>query len=162
MDLLIYILLILCLIAILYLILQQRKYSKKISLLMEGSRNFLESIEKYVEIFNEENVIELLEKKSLTDETLAVAKIDSIKKEYTSKLLKANTSLTEEHEMLIDFVTLSLSLLIKTPPNLRTRLVLENTDNEFIKKILLSKLDAIKKHYIPVSLIEIAISKEMS
>ena len=129
---------------------------------MEGNKSFLESIENYVEIFNEQNVNKLLENKSLTDETLAIAKIDSIKKEYTSKLLKANTTLSEEHEMLIDFVTLSLSLLIKTPPNLRGTLILENTDNEFIKKILLSKLDAIKKHYIPVSLIEIAISKEVS
>jgi hypothetical protein len=162
MNLPIYILVILCLIAILYIIVQQRKYSKKISLLMEGNKGFLESIEKYVEIFNEQNVNKLLENKSLRDETLAVAKIESIKKAYTSKLMKANNSLSEEHEMLIDFVTLTLSLLIKTPPSLRGRLIEENTDNEFIKKILLSKLDAIKKHYIPVSLIEIAISKETS
>ncbi|MCW8850439.1 MAG: hypothetical protein OQJ81_10715 [Melioribacteraceae bacterium] len=162
MDILINILLIFCFIAMLYLVLEQRKYSKKISILMEGNKSFLESIEKYVEIFNEENVNKLLENKSLTDETLAHAKIELIKKEYRTKLLKVNNSLSEEHEMLIDFVTLSLSLLIKTPPNLRARLILENTDNEFIKKILLSKLEAIKKHYIPVSLIEIAISKEPS
>ena len=137
-------------------------YSRKISSLKEGNRSFLESIEKYVEIFNEENVNKLLEHKSLTDETLANAKIESIKKEYTTKLLRANDSLSEEHEMLIDFVTLALSLLIKTPPRLRESLILENTDNEFIKKILISKLNAIQKHYIPVSLIEIAISKESS
>jgi hypothetical protein len=62
--------------------------------------------------------------------------------------------------MLIDFVTLTLSLLVKTPPNLRERLIEQTTDNEMIKKILLSKLPSIEKHYIPVSLLEIAISKE--
>lgn len=160
MNLLILILLIFCLISISYLIIQQKIYSRKISSLEEGNRSFLESIEKYIEIFNEENVNKLLANKSLTDETLANAKIESIKKEYTTKLLKANESLSEEHEMLVDFVTLALSLLIKTPPSLRERLILENTDNEFIKTILISKLNSIKKHYIPVSLIEIAISKE--
>ena len=162
MDLLILILLIICLISIFYLILQQKINTRKISSLKEGNRSLLESIEKYVEIFNEENVNKLMEHKNLTDETLANVKIDSIKKEYTAKLLRANESLTEEHEMLVDFVTLALSLLIKTPPNLRERLILENTDNEFIRKILISKLSAIQKHYIPVSLIEIAISKESS
>ena len=33
--------------------------------------------------------------------------------------------------MLIDFVTLTLSLLIKTPPNLREKLINKNTDNEW-------------------------------
>jgi len=63
--------------------------------------------------------------------------------------------------MLIDFVTLSLSLLIKTPPSLRKRIIDENTDNETIKKILKSKLELIENYYIPVSLLEIAISKKV-
>ncbi len=90
------------------------------------------------------------------------ARFDSsaIKNEYKSKLKSHDNNLTEEHEMLIDFVTLTLSLLVKTPPNLRERLIEQTTDNEMIKKILLSKLPSIEKHYIPVSLLEIAISKE--
>ena len=160
MNLLISISVVLCLLSIIYLIVQQNKHSVKIDSLSKENIKFLESIEKYVEIFNEQNVNKLLENKSLTDETLASDKINSIRKDYTRKLYSVNEALTEEHEMLIDFVTLTLSLLIKTPPNLRERLILENTDNEIIRKILLAKLESIQNHFIPVSLIEIAISKE--
>jgi hypothetical protein len=121
---------------------------------------FLDSIEKYIEIFNEQNVNELLEKKDFKDGSLANKKIKAIRDEYRLKLISKNEELTDEHEMLIDFVTLSLSLLVKTPPNLRKRLVQENTSNEIIKKILTSKLSIIEEHYIPVSLLEVAISKD--
>ena len=42
--------------------------------------------------------------------------------------------------MLIDFISLTLSLLVKAPPSLREKIILENTDNDYIKKILISKL----------------------
>jgi len=145
---------------ILYLIFQQNKYSQKLESLANQNAQFLESIEKYIEIFNEQNIRELIEKKDVGSETLADENIQSIRNEYRKKLTFQNNTLTEEHEMLIDFVTLALSLLIKTPPNLRGKLIKENTDNEMIKKILYSKLPLIEKHYTPVSLLEIAISKE--
>lgn len=160
MEMLDSILVILCLLAFVYLIVQQNKYSTKISALTNSNKNFLESIEKYTEIFNEQNINKYLNDRNLTDETLAGDKINAIKKDYAIKLASTNESLTEEQEMLVDFVTLTLSLLIKTPPNLRERFIVENTDNGILKKILLSKLESIQNHYIPVSLIEIAISKE--
>ena len=160
MELVISALVILCLLLVVYLVLQQKKYIKNIDSLTKQNAKFLESIEKYVEIFNEQNVNELLDKKDLLDDSLANGKIKSIRDEYRLKLISNNKELTEEHEMLIDFVTLSLSLLIKTPPNLRKRLVQENTDNDIIKKILASKLSTIEKFYIPVSLLEVAISKD--
>lgn len=162
MDFLITTIVIFCAVSIIFLIIQQIKYSNKINALSLQNRSFLESIEKYIEIFNEQNVNELVKNKNLINEKLANEKIESIKEAYKEKLSKIKGTLNEEHEMLIDFVTLSLSLLIKTPPGLRKQLILENTNNEVIKKILLSKLDSIKKHYIPVSLIEVAISKESS
>ena len=154
------ILVFLCLLALVYLIIKESKYSEKINELTNSHKNFIESIEKYTEIFNEQNINKYLNDKSLTDETLASEKIKAIKEEYAIKLATTYETLTEEHEMLVDFVTLTLSLLIKTPPNLRERFIIDNTDNDIIKKILLSKLESIQKHYIPVSLIEIAISKE--
>ena len=145
---------------IVYLIFQQQKSSKKIDSITDQNSKFLESIEKYVEIFNEQNVNELIEKNELIDESLANKKINTIRNEYRNKLKDKNENLNEEHEMLIDFVTLTLSLLIKTPPSLRYKLIDDNTDNEVIKKILISKLPSIEKHYIPVSLIEVAIAKD--
>ena len=160
MEMLISMLIVSCLLLIIYLIFQQKKYSKNIDSLTKQNIQFLESIEKYVEIFNEQNVNELLEKNNSLDDNLANGKIKSIRDEYRLKLIAKNKELTDEHEMLIDFVTLALSLLIKTPPNLRGRLIQENTDNETIKKILVSKLPSIEKHYVPVSLLEVAISKD--
>ena len=159
MDMLNTILVLLCFLSFIYLIFQQNKFSAKIHLLSRSNKNFLESIEKYIEIFNEQNINKYLNDKNLTNETLAGEKINTIRKEYELKLTSSSEVLTEEHEMLVDFVTLTLSLLIKTPPNLRERLIIENTDNDIIRKILLSKLDSIQEHYIPVSLIEIAISE---
>ncbi len=160
MEMVISMLIVFCLLLMIYLIFQQKKYSKNIDSLTKQNIQFLESIEKYVEIFNEQNVNELLEKKDFLDDSLANGKIKSIRDEYRLKLISKNRELTDEHEMLIDFVTLALSLLIKTPPHLRGRLIQENTDNEIIKKILFSKLPSIEKHYVPVSLLEAAISKD--
>lgn len=160
MEMLNTILIIFCFLSFVYLIIQQKNFSAKIKSLSQNNKSFLESIEKYIEIFNEQNINKYINDKNLTNETLASEKISAIKKDYSIKLASSSEKLTEEQEMLVDFVTLTLSLLIKTPPNLRERLIVENTDNDLIRKILLSKLDTIKKHYIPVSLIEIAISKE--
>lgn len=154
------ILIIFCFLSFIFLIIQQNKFSAKINSLTQNNKSFLESIEKYIEIFNEQNINKYLNDKNITNETLASEKISAIKKDYIVKLTSSTQKLTDEQEMLVDFVTLTLSLLIKTPPNLRERLIVENTENDIIRKILLSKLDTIKKHYIPVSLIEIAISKE--
>lgn len=142
-----------------YLLYEQKRYSNKLRIFSEKNNQFLESIEKYVEIFNEHNVKELSEEDNSEKEIFAEEHLKTIKNEYKAKLKSHDNNLTEEHEMLIDFVTLTLSLLVKTPPNLRERLIKENTDNEIIKKILISKLPSIEKHYIPVSLLEIAISK---
>ena len=143
-----------------YLFYEQKRNSVKLKLFSEKNDLFLESIEKYVEIFNEHNVKELNQLNSSEKEIFAEEHLKAIKNEYKTKLKSHDNNLTEEHEMLIDFVTLTLSLLVKTPPNLRERLIEQTTDNEMIKKILLSKLPSIEKHYIPVSLLEIAISKE--
>lgn len=143
-----------------YLLYEQKKYANKLKIFSEKNNQFLESIEKYVEIFNEHNVKGLNEDNKAEKETFAEEHLKAIKNEYKAKLKSHDNNLTEEHEMLIDFVTLTLSLLVKTPPNLRERLIEENTDNEMIKKILMSKLPSIEKHYVPVSLLEIAISKE--
>lgn len=163
MDIINVILIILCLISIvfiIYLVHQQKINSKKIEGFANQNAQFLESIEKYTEIFNEQNVRELIGKKKIGIEILADENIKSIRREYRNKLLSQNNTLTEEHEMLIDFVTLVLSLIVKTPPNLREKLIEENTDNEIIKKILISKLSLVSNHYVPVSLLEIAISSE--
>lgn len=160
MELAIIILVIISILLTSYLAIQHKKYSQNIDSQTKQNIQFLESIEKYVEIFNVQNVHEIIEKENSSDNSLANKKVQEIRDEYRLKLISINNELTEEHEMLIDFVTLSLSLLIKTPPNLRARLIKENTDNEMIKKILVSKLNSIEKHYIPVSLLEIALSKE--
>jgi hypothetical protein len=160
MEMLISLLVVFCLLLVIYLIFQQKKYLMNMDSLTKHNVQFLDSIEKYIEIFNEQNVNELLEKKDFKNDRLANEKIKAIRDEYRLKLISLNEELTEEHEMLIDFVTLSLSLLIKTPPNLRKKLVQENTGNEIIKKILTSKLSIIEKHYIPISLLEVAISKD--
>jgi hypothetical protein len=143
-----------------YLIILHQKNSKSIDLITNKNSAFLESIEKYVEIFNVQNVKDLLNKDEIMDESLANKKIETIRNDYKKKLLSHNSSLTEEQEMLVDFVTLTLSLLIKTPPNLRLKLIDENTDNITIKKILISKLASIERHYIPVSILEVAIAKD--
>jgi hypothetical protein len=137
---------------------QMRKYDK----LSDQNAIFLESIEKYIEIFNEQNVSELLKKEKIIENSLSNKKIKAIREDYKKKLKSTNKYLSEEHEMLIDFVTLCLSLLIKTPPTLRESIVEDNTDNEVIKKILKSKLSSIEDLYIPVSLLEIAISQNVS
>lgn len=142
------------------IILNQKKHSTVVKKISGQNAQLLESIEKYIEIFNEHNVKDFTQDDESRSEILAQSKLREIRKEYINKLKKPNSTLTEEHEMLIDFVSLTLSLLIKTPPNLRVKLIEENTDNEMMKKILLSKLDSIKNHYIPVSLLEVALSKE--
>lgn len=134
---------------------QIKKYDK----VSRQNTKFLESIEKYIEIFNEQNVNELLKKEKILENSLANQKIKEIRNEYKTKLMSKTKDLTEEQNMLIDFITLSLSLLIKTPPTLRESLIDDNTDNEFIKKILKSKLHSVEELYIPVSLLEVAISK---
>lgn len=161
MELAIIILVIITALLTFYLVIQNKKYSKNIDSLTKQNIQFLESIEKYVEIFNEQNIHDIIEKKNSSDNIQANKKVQVIRDDYRLKLISKNNELTEEHEMLIDFVTLALSLLIKTPPNLRERLIEENTDNSMIKKILNSKLTSIEKHYIPVSLLEVAISKEV-
>lgn len=161
MELAIIILIIITALLTFYLVIQNKKYSQNIDSLTKQNIQFLESIEKYVEIFNEQNIHDIIEKKNSSDNIQANKKVQVIRDDYRLKLISKNNELTEEHEMLIDFVTLALSLLIKTPPNLRERLIEENTDNAMIKKILNSKLTSIEKHYIPVSLLEVAISKEV-
>lgn len=147
---------------IFYLLYLQKNNSEKIDSVIKNNKQFLESIEKYVEIFNEHNIKEFNEQNNSEKEAFAEEHLKAIKNEYKAKLKAHANNLTEEHEMLIDFVTLTLSLLVKTSPNLREKLIKNNTDNEMIKKILLSKLPSIEKHYIPVSLLEIAVSKEES
>lgn len=143
-----------------YLLYEQKRNSAKLKVFSEKNNLFLESIEKYVEIFNAQNVNKLLLKRDQPIDILAEKKIKSIRDDYRLKLISQNSELKDEHEMLIDFVTLALSLLIKTPPSLRKRLIQSNTDNEIIKKILLAKLSSIEKYYVPVSLLEVAISNE--
>jgi hypothetical protein len=144
---------------ILYLLYTNWKNSKVIEKLSEDNKRFLESIEKYVEIFNEQNVKDLLLNKDLTNEEMATDTLNLIKSEFRKKLISIKGKLTEEHEILIDFLELSFALLIKTPPSLRKKLIDENTTNDEIKKILNSKLHIIEKHYVPVSILEVAISK---
>lgn len=159
MDLFVQIIFLLSLIIIVALIyLQVRQFQKYDKVARENTK-FLESIEKYIEIFNEQNVNELLSKEKIIENSLANQKVKEIRNEYKNKLLSKKKDLTEEQSMLIDFITLSLSLLIKIPPTLRESIIDDNTDNEFIKKILKSKLHSIEDLYIPVSLLEIAISK---
>ncbi len=148
------------LLALLYLLFELHKQNEKINLIDKKNEQFLESIEKYVEIFNEQNVKKILNEEQISYEDSASKKIESIRKEYKKKLLSKNDTLTDEHEMLIDFVTLTLSLLIRTPPSYRLKLIDETTDNEVIKKILISKLPSIKNHYVPISILEVAISKD--
>ena len=133
----------------------------------EGVYLYDDTGKKYIDCFSNvgvnilgHNVKELNQLNNSEKEIFAEKHLKAIKNEYKTKLKSHDNNLTEEHEMLIDFVTLTLSLLVKTPPNLRERIIEETTDNEMIKKILLSKLPSIEKHYIPVSLLEIAISKE--
>ena len=163
MDLIISLLIIVTLVSLLiiiYMMLEIKKQSERINSISVKRDQFLESIEKYIEIFNEQNVKNLLDDDQITKEDLASKKIASIRKDYQEKLISKNNVLTEEHEMLIDFVTLSLSLLIKTPPSYRLKLIDDNTDNGVIKKILTSKLQSINNHYIPISILEVAISKD--
>lgn len=143
-----------------YFLIELRKQNEKINTIEKRNEKFLESIEKYVEIFNEQNVKSLLNEEQISNENSASKKIASIRNEYRKKLLSKNNTLTDEHEMLIDFVTLSLSLLIRIPKTYRLKLIDETTDNEMIKKILISKLPSISEHYIPISILEVAISKE--
>lgn len=159
MDLFMGVLLVVLIASMFYLILQQKHFSNKINPYYKQNSQLLESIEKYIEIFNEQNVNELL-KPSNNELGIESRKIiKSIRDEYRLKLIK-NNEVSEEHEMLIDFISLSLSLLLKTPPNLREKIIIENTDNDYIKKILISKLPEIKNLYIPVSLLEVALSKK--
>ena len=135
------------------------KQSQKTDHTSKLNSDFLESIEKYIEIFNEQNVKDIMRKEKLEDNLIAEEKIKSIREEYRNKLIAEDETLNEEHDMLIDFVSLSLSLLIKTPPTLREKMIRSNTDNEIIKKILISRLPSIENHYLPVSLLEVAISQ---
>ncbi|MCB0746349.1 MAG: hypothetical protein KDC90_02700 [Ignavibacteriae bacterium] len=145
--------------AVLYLIFEQRKNAKLVEKISEENKQFLESIEKYVEIFNEQNVKDILANDDLANEKKAASTISLIKKEYKLKLELQTGKVTEEQEILVDFIGLCLSMLIKTPPRLRLKLINENTTNEDIKKILKSKLKEIEKHYIPVSILEVALSE---
>jgi hypothetical protein len=160
MEILVQIILVIVLIVIMVLWYFQFRQLKKHDTISFQNAQFLESIEKYVEIFNEQNVNELLKREKIVENSLANEKIREIRNDYRKKLTAKSNKLNEEHEMLIDFVTLSLSLLVKTPPTLRESLIEDNTDNEMIKKILKSKLPSIEELYIPVSLLEIAISKK--
>ncbi|MFZ1289986.1 MAG: hypothetical protein WAR79_07840 [Melioribacteraceae bacterium] len=144
---------------VIYLVYAERKNSKLIAKISEEYKSFLESIEKYVEIFNEQNVKDLLVNNNLSNDEKAVETINSIKNDFKKKLLTKNLKLNEDHEMLIDFIVLSLSLLIRTPPSLRQKLVNQTTNNEAIKTILNAKLELIEKHYIPVSILEVAVSE---
>ena len=159
MDLVVQLIFIIALLVIIGLIYMQFRQIKKYDKVSRQNTKFLESIEKYIEIFNEQNVNELLKKEKILENSLANQKIKEIRNEYKTKLMSKTKDLTEEQKMLIDFITLSLSLLIKTPPTLRESLIDDNTDNEFIKKILKSKLHSVEELYIPVSLLEVAISK---
>ncbi len=159
MELLYTILVILFIVFLGYLVFELRKNSLKVDKLNLENKRFLESIEKYVEIFNEQNVKDLLLYKKLANPIAASETINTIKEEYRSKLLSKGDVLSEEHEMLIDFISLSLSLLIKTPPNLREKIINENTSNDVIKTILNAKLPNIEKHFVPVSILEVAISE---
>jgi hypothetical protein len=147
--------------AIIYLIFINRQGLKKIDRVDHKNEQFIESIEKYVEIFNENNIKELLAKIESPNDKDAEEKISQIRDEYRTKLKNEAGQFSEEQEMLIDFITLTLSLLIKTPPTLRKKLIEDNTDNEIIKTILISKLPSIEMHYIPVSILEIALAKNI-
>jgi hypothetical protein len=159
MNILISILLALCIISIAYLIILHRKSLQKLSEAKEKNVQFLESIEKYVEIFNEQNINELTDTKKLNENVLANKTINSINKELKRKLPQ-DDNLKDEHMILIDCVSLILSLLVKIPPSLRAKLIFDNTENEVIQKILISKLDKLENHYIPISLLEIALGTE--
>jgi len=159
MELLNLVITIVSIIFIVYLVLANWKNDKQIEKLSDDNKRFLESIEKYIEIFNEQNVKDLLTNKELTNKTKAVDTIHLIKSDFKKKLLSKNGKLSEEHEILIDFIELSLLLLVKTPPSIRKKIIDENTNNEEIKTLLNSKLSLIEKHYLPVSILEVAISK---
>lgn len=159
MDLIINILLLVMVGSIIYLIIQQRSFSKKLNPFFNQNSQLLESIEKYIEIFNEQNVNDLLKKENDNLSSESQNKMKKIREEYRMKLVR-NNEMSEEHEMLIDFISLSLSLLIKTPPSVREKIIRENTDNEYITKILVSKLPEIQNHFVPVSILEVALSKQ--
>lgn len=159
MDLIINILLLAMVGSIIYLIIQQRSFSKKLNPFFNQNSQLLESIEKYIEIFNEQNVNDLLKKENDNSSSESQNKMKKIREEYRMKLVR-NNEMSEEHEMLIDFISLSLSLLIKTPPSVREKIIRENTDNEYITKILISKLPEIQNHFVPVSILEVALSKQ--
>lgn len=144
---------------IIYLIYSEIKNSIRIEKILKENKKFLESIEKYVEIFNEHNVKDLLKNDGISEEIKAQETIVTIKNDFKNKLLKKNSNFTEEQEMLIDFVILNLSLLIRIPPNLRKKLIDQSTENKEIQTILNSKLNNIENHYVPVSILEIALSE---
>lgn len=159
MDILLQAVFLIALIVIIIFLYLQFNQTKKNEKFDKQNRELLESIEKYIEIFNEQNVKELIETENGTQNSLAEEKIRSIRKDYRAKLASKNKNLSEEHETLIDFITLSLAMLIKTPPQLREKIIDDTTQNEEIRQILKSQLPAIERHYLPVSLLEIAISK---
>ena len=161
MDIILQIVFLVALIVIIVFFFLQYNQLKKFEKFNHQNRELLESIEKYIEIFNEQNVKELLESEKGIRNTLAENQLKKIREEYKKKLKVKNQKLSEEHETLIDFITLSLSLLIKTPPNLREKIINETTENIEIRQILKAQLPAIKNHYIPVSILEIAISKDV-
>ncbi|MCB0750771.1 MAG: hypothetical protein KDC52_04805, partial [Ignavibacteriae bacterium] len=90
--------------AVLYLIFEQRKNAKLVEKISEENKQFLESIEKYVEIFNEQNVKDILENDDLANEKKAASTISLIKKEYKLKLELQTGKITEEQEILVDFI----------------------------------------------------------
>lgn len=162
MDITLILLLILTLVGVLVLIFSHFQLTKKLESQKSLNNKFLESIEKYVEIFNEQNISKMIEKNDLANDELVSKKISEVRNEFREKFISRNETLTDEQEVLIDFVTLSLSLLVKIPPSLREKVIEENTDNLEIRKLLKSKLDLIKKHFIPISILEVAIAKDKS
>lgn len=161
MNILFVILSLLTLVGIVYLYIELVKTKKSITQGNKKNDQFLESIEKYVEIFNEQNIKDFKDEDHLITEKAASKKIEQIGKDYREKLIEKNRELTDEHEMLVDFITLNLSLLIRIPPTYRMKLIDDTTNNQMIKKILMQKLPSIKDHFIPISLLEISLSQEI-
>jgi len=130
---------------------------KKLRSEISAQSGIIESMEKYVEIFNVNNVKNYLNQNEFVKSNELKNKIKNIKKELERKIIKPDEKYTAEKEVLFDFVTLTLSLLIRVPQSMRVSIIENYTENEIIKKILYSKLEKIKNYYIPISLLEIAV-----
>ena len=80
------VLIIITIFLLLYLLYEFKKHKAELLILKKNNLILIESFEKYTEIFNEQNVKDLLSSKEMNNEILANETIELIKKEYKQKL----------------------------------------------------------------------------